>query len=446
MDKIKFLGASGTVTGSGYFLANKNQRGILIDLGMFQGTTQINKLNRLPLELDVKALDGVILTHAHLDHCGRLPLLAKFGFSGKVFMTPPTRDLAEIVLLDSANIAERNTEEKPLYDIQDARQIINNFQTVSYHQPFEIGEFRINLIDAGHLLGSATVEVTKDDKKIVFSGDLGNSPQRLVRPTQNITKADFVVMESTYGDREHPNENTQDILQKEINAVEKSGGTLLIPAFALNRSQDLLNRIKHLKKENKVDNTTPVYFDSPMAIKATTVHLAHKDFFNDPIKKESRNEPLFEFPGLVVTDSAKQSRQIAKSKGTKVIVAGSGMMTGGRILNHAADYLPKESTRLLIIGYQGEETIGREIVEGATNINVYGEDVTINATLTRIHGMSSHAGQSALINWFDTIKGVEKLILTHGEDSSRKGLSDKITKTLGAKDITLPKINEEHYL
>jgi len=283
-----------------------------------------------------------------------------------------------------------------------------------------------------------------DGGTILFSGDLGNSPQRIVRPTDTPSSSQTVVMESTYGDREHINDDAQEILQKEINTVEETSATLLVPAFALNRTQDLLNRIKHLKSGGKVKQETRVYLDSPMAISATSLYLKHKELFNKKLLEESREGGVFDFPGLTISESSRESKKIKKTKGAKVIIAGSGMMTGGRIASHAANYLPMESTRLLIVGYQGEDTLGREITEGAKRVNIYGEKVDVNASIKRIHSMSSHAGRSALIEWYKNIKGVQKLILTHGEDVARISLKEKIHQEKNTPDILLPKINEEH--
>src|SRR3990172_5203335 len=275
--KIKFLGASGTVTGSSYVLTGSSGQSILIDLGMFQGKPDIDRLNYEPFDYDCRGLVGAILTHAHLDHCGRLPILIPKGFRGSIWMSPATRDLTELSLLDSAKVA-RQDDKEILYDENLAIQIIQTFKTIDYRIPIQIGDFRVAFLDAGHILGSASCEIedknaTPKFTKIVFSGDIGNSPEDLVQKTEYIDFADVVVIESTYGDRVHPKSDSSEALQSEITAIENSGGTLLIPAFSLDRTQELLHLIKHLKKSGKVLAETPIYLDSPMAQKATLNYL-----------------------------------------------------------------------------------------------------------------------------------------------------------------------------
>lgn len=434
------------VTGSCYMLTGAKNTKILIDFGMFQGPKEIHELNHTPIDFDPGELSGAVLTHAHLDHCGRLPLLVQKGFRGKIFMTKATQDLTELVLFDSAKIAKYDKEHSPLYSGPDVERLLSKTQTVNYHTKFKIGEFTIEMYDAGHLLGSTSLVITDGKNKMVFSGDLGNSPQKLVRPTEKISKANFVVMETTYGGREHPKENAQKLLQTEINIAEKTNATLLIPSFAMNRTQDLLHRIKLLKKNSLVDQNTPVFLDSPMAISATQIHKKHKKLFNKKLLNESKGGDPFNFPGLFIIDDARQSKNIKKRQGTKVIIAGSGMMNGGRILNHAATYLPQAKNRLLFIGFQAEETIGRDIKEGAKNVKMYGERVRINANISTIDSMSSHAGQSALLNWLKHIKGTQKVFLTHGEENSRQLFSKKIKKNTNIENIFLPKLNEELFL
>src|SRR6185369_12582330 len=276
--KIKFLGAAGTVTGSSYVLTSgSGGTSILIDLGMFQGPEELEKLNYKPFDCDVPSLSGMILTHAHLDHSGRLPILLSHGFRGSIWMTAATRDLTELSLLDSAKIAQ-GSRHPILYNKDLAIKSFNRFNTTNYHTPITIGDFTINMYDAGHILGSASLEIidrspNSSIRKIVFSGDLGNSPEPLERETEFFSDADLVVMESTYGDRLHPKLNPVDAVQTKINAIEKLGGTLLIPAFSLERTQELLHMIMHLKKDGKVSPNTPIIMDSPMAQRATAFYL-----------------------------------------------------------------------------------------------------------------------------------------------------------------------------
>ena len=437
--KIKFLGASsGIVTGSSYVLTSASGKSILIDLGMYQGPADIEKLNYEPFNCDPKNLCGAVLTHAHLDHCGRLPILIPRGFQGNIWMTPATRDLTELSLFDTAKIA--GNDGKPiLFDEKLVEKTVAKFKTVDYHSPFQLGDFTISMSDAGHILGSASLEIedgspNSEIKKIIFSGDLGNSPEPLEKITETFDTADAVVMESTYGDRLHPKEDPAEALKSEINKIETSGGTLLIPAFSLERTQELLHMIKNLKKDAKILTQTPVFLDSPMAEKATVIYMHYLRNFN---------ENPFEFPGLDIVTDGRQSKDLDVNPSPKVIIAGSGMMTGGRIVSHALHYLPMASTRLFIVGYQGEETLGRELLEGNKKVTVEGMDIEVKANVSDTQAMSSHADQNQLLSWLTKIKNVKKLFITHGEDSSRQALAQKITENSSPQDITLPVLNQE---
>jgi len=445
--KIKFLGAAGTVTGSSYVLTSGSGRSILIDLGMFQGPPEVNKLNYEPYDYDPSLLSGAILTHAHLDHCGRLPIIMPRGFKGDIWMTPATRDLTELSLFDSAKIAKDDQKEF-LYDSAMVTQTITRFRPVEYHIPSQVGDFTVTFRDAGHILGSASLEIVDNKpnteiKKIVFSGDLGNTPEPLEAATELIDSSDAVVMESTYGDRLHPTGNPIDSIQSEINTIEKTGGVLLIPSFSLDRTQELLHIIMHLKKEGKVANQTPVFMDSPMAQKATTVYVNYPKLFNPEIQNDLKIGSLFDFPGLNIIQGRGGSDGLHSVPGPKVIIAGSGMMTGGRIVGHAAYYLPIASTRLLIVGYQGEGTLGRKLLEGNKQVFVDKQQVDVKGTITDIQTMSSHADQRQLMNWLVHIKNVKKVFLTHGEDGPRTILSQKITQELNIKDLSMPVLNQE---
>jgi metallo-beta-lactamase family protein len=320
------------------------------------------------------------------------------------------------------------------------------FEKIQYHKEFLAGDFAVTAFDAGHLLGSCSFVVTNGKKRIVFSGDLGNSPQTLVKPTEFIDSGDIVIEETTYGDREHPKEDSLGMLQKEINLVEKSGGTLLVPAFSLNRTQDLLYKVKVLKREKKMKDSTPVFMDSPMAGSATIIHLKHKYLFNNNMLSEAKRSDPFEFPGLKIKRRKGKAKSLRSMGGTKVIIAGSGMMSGGRIVSHSKDFLPDKSTRLFIVGYQGEGTMGRQIEEGAKTVEIDGTVVEINATVTKAEGMSSHAGQGALLNWLNKVKGTRRLILTHGDNPSREAYERLVKQKTNITEVIRPNINEEHFI
>lgn len=447
MRSIKFLGAAGMVTGSNYRLVSDSGQEILIDMGMFQGLASETAWNHAPFAFDPKTIDGVILTHAHLDHCGRLPLLGRFGFKGKIYMTPATRDLVELSLFDTAKVATDNPQ-TALFDQHDVEVCLRQMTTVDYHQNFRIGDFAVKFYDAGHLLGSASVEIIDVNakgpmKKIIFSGDLGNTPQYIIKPTEMLSDADFVVMESTYGDAIHPSDSPLDVLEKEVNEISKNGGTLLIPCFALERTQDLLYLFRELVSQNRVNPNTGFFLDSPMAIKATEIYRQYSSLFNVETQEILRHENPFNFSGLEIVEDYKYSMSIKRSPGPKVIIAGSGMMTGGRILSHAKNFLPQKNTRVLFVGYQGEETLGRQVLEGASQILIDKKPVKIRAKIDETKTLSSHADQPRLLNWLKHIQNVKKVFITHGENPSRQVLCEKIKSELNITNITLPKMNEE---
>lgn len=441
--KIKFLGAAGTVTGSSYLVTALAGQTVLVDLGLYQGPKEIEELNRIPLDVDCQTLAGVVLTHAHLDHCGRIPILERLGYRGNIYMTAPTAELTEISLFDSAKIGLEDHPNEALYDETLVEQVVKRFVTVNYDKPFEIGPFKITFLDAGHIIGSASVVIEADGKTMVISGDLGNSPQGLIEPTKIAKNADTVVMESTYGDRLHPDDKPAEIIRSEIQMVEKSGGTLLIPAFSIERTQELLHIISHLKLKGLVDKETAVYLDSPMAIKVTNVYEKYKTFLNEEVENDFRTADPFSFPGLEIVRKREDSVKIHENNNAKVIIAGSGMMTGGRVVEHARRLLPSPTTRLLIVGYQGEGTLGRKILDGETNIVAGKQNIHINATVTDTQAMSSHADQEQLVKWLSVINGVSKVILSHGEDAPRATLADKIKAELHISNILIPARNEE---
>jgi len=359
-------------------------------------------------------------------------------------MTKATRALVEIILNDAAHVAKINNPKQPIYSSDEVSKTINMIEIINYDEDIVIGDFKATFKDAGHILGSSSIEITdmstKNSSKVVFSGDLGNTPQSIVKPTEYITTADYVVMESTYGNADHPQENPDEIIQNEINAVEKSGGTLLIPAFSIERTQELLHILNHLKKDGKVEAFTPVFLDSPMAINATQAYLDFKEFYNDEIR--GHKDIPFNFEGLVITDDVRDSKDIIKAPGPKVIIAGSGMMSGGRIMKHAETYLPLPTTRVLFVGYQAEETIGRKILEGAQNVVINKVQVHIRAHISEIKTLSSHADQSKLLVWLGHIKGVKKVFLTHGELPQQEALQEKIKDQLKITDIIIPNFDD----
>ncbi len=445
--KLKFLGAAGTVTGSCYFLQGKNT-GVMVDCGMFQGIKEVDELNFAKPNIDFGKLNAIVLTHAHLDHCGRLPLLLKYGFDGVVYMNEPTKALAEIVMLDSAKIA-REDATNTMYEEDDVFRFLKKVVLVDYHTPFDIGDFEVVMYDAGHILGSTSLLFTEKSsgKRLLFSGDLGNSPEPLLMPTETVKSADFVVMESTYGDEKHPAGEETDIIAEIVAEAERVGGAVLIPSFSIQRAQELLYVFDQLKKDGRVAQETVVFLDSPMALRTTEVYRDFPGLYSQKLKSQSKKDDPFDFPGLILCDNVEKSKQIKNYPGTKVIIAGSGMMTGGRILHHAANYLSDPKNVLVFVGFQAEGTLGRDIKSGKKEINIWGNNVEVRAEIKEIKTMSSHADQDQLKAWLSKIDGVKKIYLTHGEDIARLVLKEIIKNDYGDDvDVKMPKLDDEFEL
>lgn len=439
MLKIQFFGACGGVTGSSYLLTGSRGDTILVDLGMFQGIDNKNNENLQALQFDVTRLKAVFITHAHLDHCGRLPFLIKQGFTGKIYATEPTKEIVEISLLDAAAISEEKEGEQ-IYTKEEVLAVCEKIEIISYDTEFRVGEFNINFRDAGHILGSASIEIQDSNlQRIVFSGDLGNTPEDLIKPTEFINQADFVVMESTYGDSVHPKENLDEIIKSEINEVEKSGGVFLIPAFSIERSQEIIHILKQLKQAGAIKPSTFVYLDSPMAIKVTGIFKKFPKLYNTDLSQEINP---FNFENLIFTKDVVSSKAIKDKKGAKVIIAGSGMLSGGRILHHLSNYISLPTTRILFVGYQAYGTLGRIILDGAKQIRLYNKQVNVNAVISNIKSLSSHADQPKLLNWLRHIQNVKKVFIVHGEDLQRNSLMQKIKLDISNYDIVLPLKNE----
>ncbi len=440
--KLSFWGASGEVTGS-CFLLESNKSRLLVDCGLFQGTGAEEK-NRQKLGFGPASVGAVLLTHAHLDHCGRLPLLAHDGFSGPVWATRPSLDFLPIILYDSAKLSSRReTGRLPLYTETDVDAVVKNLKPVEYRTWYQIMPgFRARWWDAGHMLGSASIELATDDGfSFLFSGDLGNVPSPIVRLADQPPAVQTVVMETTYGDRLHPPRGEElKIIIKACQQIAASKGTLLIPAFSLERTQEFLHIFDHYKETGQIDNTLPVYLDSPMALKATAVFEKYPEYFNEHLKQRFQSDDPFDFPGLVLVEHGKQSEVVAQSSGPKVIISGSGMMSGGRVVNHAKKLLPDDRTIVLINGFQAEGTLGRELLRGLKEVNIEGLRVPVHAPIWEVTSMSGHADQIQLQEWFSRLDGVKRVFLVHGEEESRQAFAGRL-KHFGAK-ITLPKIGD----
>jgi metallo-beta-lactamase family protein len=447
---VTFYSGVGSVTGSNFLIETQGGTRILIDCGLVQGERVAMQENHQPFAYDPASMSHLIITHAHLDHVGRIPKLVKEGFTGVIYSTPETRQLAELVLTDAVSILgmeARQNNLEPLYDIEDVNAVFSLWKTIPYHQQFSIEDVSIFFKDAGHILGSAMVEITISGKKILFTGDMGNSPAPLLRDTEAMGDVDYLVMESVYGDRNHDAMETRtQALQRIVTQSIERGGTLIIPAFSLDRTQVLLYELNNMVEQKKIPSV-PVYVDSPMAIKATDIYRTNTDLFNDTIQAQIRGgDDIFHFPRLQYTVSQNESRDIDHMKGAKIILAGSGMSVGGRVLAHEEKYLPDPRNTLLLVGYQSTGSLGRRLADGAKKVSVHGRDIEVNARVEVLYGYSAHRDQNHLIEFVTTgTSRLKKIFVVMGEPSASMHLAQKINDELGVKAL-MPERNKPYEL
>jgi metallo-beta-lactamase family protein len=442
--KISFHGASQEVTGSCILVELENCR-FLVDCGMFQGEQSYEK-NFASFDFNPKEIDFVLLTHAHVDHCGRLPRLVKAGFKGKIFCTPPTAELAVLMMLDSAKIflSEQGRGQEPLYYDYDVAETKSLFDEVFYDKEKVImSGIKVIARDAGHILGSSIFEVIVNDKgvnkKLVFSGDLGNSPSVILKDTENISGADFVFMESTYGNEVHePREQGRQKLKDTIKQVVEEKTSLIVPIFALERIQEILYDLNTMVEREEIPYV-PIFLDSPLAIKTMDVYrkYAEEYFNNAAVMRINAGDDIFSFNGLKFTPGIKQSLSIEKVRPPKVILSGGGMISGGRIRGYIEDYVVSSKNHILLVSYQAEGTIGRQLLDGAKEIKIGKNKVPVRASISSILSFSSHADEPRLLNWARNIKNPKpnQIFLMHGENDSALPLCGVIEKETGIKAV-----------
>lgn len=451
--KITFVSGVGTVTGANFLFetmpeGDEKPVRIVIDCGLEQGTKEAPKRNRQKFSYDPSTIDYLFVTHAHIDHIGRVPKLVKEGFKGKIFSTLETLELAPLMLEDSARLLARESEKDnlpPLYDENDIRNSLSLWREIPYHVPIELhGGLSVFAKDAGHILGSAMFEFTLNGRKIVFTGDLGNSPTPLLKDTEDIVGADYMVMESVYGDRDHEStEQRKSRLEDVIEDAHKRGGALIVPCFSLEKTQVVLSEINSLVEEGRVPSM-PVFLDSPLAIKVTEVYRNfHKNFNEESKKKIEKGDDIFNFPRLKLILSTEDSKNLATVPNPKIIIAGSGMSNGGRIVHHEAQYLPDPKSTILLIGYQTLGTLGRHIQNGEKHVSIFGDKIEVRAKVEMIDGYSSHKDSTRLIEFVEKGKDtLKKVFPVMGEPKSSLFLAQRIQDYVGVS-AHHPKEGEE---
>ena len=447
--KIKFIGGAGTVTGSKTLVESNGIR-ILIDCGQFQGIKPLRELNWEPLPILPSSIDFVLLTHGHLDHCGWLPRLVNQGFEGKIYCTSPTKDITKLILLDSAKIQEEEANKaneehyskhdiaEPLYTVAQAEKVFPHFRIIKTNEIINLdAEISVVFSNAGHIIGACTIELSLENKTLVFSGDVGRDNDLLVFPPVKPKKADYVFLESTYGNRLHPETDVMAELETCINNTVQNGGSIIIPSFAVERAQTVMYLLWLLKEEGKIPNI-PYIIDTPMGIKVLDIFSNNRNWHKLPEEEFVAMCKMF----TMITDY-QETIDTIYNKQPKVVIAASGMITGGRVLSYLERYIGLPETTVIIIGYQAEGTRGRKLLEGAKDIKIHGKYYDVKATILEIESLSAHADQKGLLNWLSELKTKpKKVFLVHGENQPADELRIKIKEQYGY-DCNVPLMGQE---
>lgn len=433
--KITFCGGVGSVTGANFLLEADGKK-ILIDCGLTQGLKMADDINWDPFLYNPQEIDVLFITHAHVDHLGRIPKLIQEGFRGKIYSTEPTRALADPMLEDTADILLKNTDLHldKIYTLENIKLALSFWQGFKYHETIKLtANLEVSFLNAGHILGSAMVQFIYNGKKILFTGDLGNSPSMLLPDTEKVADIDYLIMESVYGDRNHESrDERRKFLEETIEDNYKRRGTLIIPTFSLERSQELLFELNVLVENNHIP-VMPIFLDSPLAIRLTEVFKQFKNYLNEDAQKAMIHDKyLFDFPGLHNTLKSEESKLISGVPDPKIVIAGSGMSTGGRVVHHERHYLPDPNNTLLLTGYQTVGSPGRLIQEGVKTVRITGEDVVVRAHIVTITGYSGHKDSNGLLAFVeDTQDTLKKIFVVMGEPKSAMFLVQKLRDNLG---------------